>query len=196
MTLTVVRLANFKAFGVSQRIPLRPITPIFGANSDGKSSVIHALAHAHHAVGTGELDTQRTEVGGEAIGLGGFREYVHRREREWKVEVGFELDPRRLSGRVADFLRPARAVQVDLGIGAALFERECQRRLHCCFRRGMNLRIVRLQEGLEGEHLHNRHILTDLGGVLFGVVLDEGHDGATDDVHLLDLAQYAEWWQG
>lgn len=118
MTLTALRLANFKAFGASQRIPLRPITLVFGANSAGKSSLLHALALAHHAVGTGELDTQRTEIGGQAIDLGGFRQYVHRRERERQVELGFELDPGRLSGRVAEFLRPARAVLVELAIGA------------------------------------------------------------------------------
>jgi len=118
MTLNALRLANFKAFGASQRIPLRPITLVFGANSTGKSSLLHALALAHHAVGTGELDTQRTEIGGQAIDLGGFRQYVHRRARERQVELGFELDPERLSGRVAEFLRPARAVLVELAIGA------------------------------------------------------------------------------
>ncbi len=117
MILTGIRLANFKAFGALQRVPLRPITLVFGANSAGKSSLIHALALAHHAVGTGELDTQRTEIGGEAIDLGGFRQYLHRRERERQVELGFELDPGRLSGRVAEFLRSARAVVVELAIG-------------------------------------------------------------------------------
>lgn len=118
MILTGIRLANFKAFAASQRIPLRPLTLVFGANSAGKSSLIHALALAHHAVGTGELDTQRTEIGGEAIDLGGFRQYVHRRERERQVELGFELDPGRLAGRVAAFLRPARAVLVEVALGA------------------------------------------------------------------------------
>lgn len=116
--LTAFRLGNFKAFGPSQRIPLRPITLLFGANSAGKSSVIHALALAHHAAETGELDTQRTHIGGEAIDLGGFRQYVHRRQRDRQVELAFELDPRRLSGRLAELLKPARAVVVDLAIGA------------------------------------------------------------------------------
>jgi hypothetical protein len=118
VTLTAVRLANFKAFGASQRIPLRPITLVFGANSAGKSSLIHALALAHHAVETGELDTQRTQVGGEAIDLGGFRQYVHRRDRERQVEIGFEIDPGRLSGRAAGLLRSSREVTVELAIGA------------------------------------------------------------------------------
>jgi hypothetical protein len=117
MTFSALRIANFKAFGPAQRIPLRPITLLYGANSAGKSSVLHALALAHHAIETGELDTQRTQIGGESIDLGGFRQYVHRRRRERQVELGFELDPGRLSGRVAELLRAARGVVVELGIG-------------------------------------------------------------------------------
>ena len=118
MTLTAFRIANFKAFAAAQRVPLRPITLVYGANSAGKSSILHALALAHHAVETGELDTQRTQIGGESIDLRGFRQYVHRRERERQVELAFEIDPGRLSGRVAELLRSARAVVVELAIGA------------------------------------------------------------------------------
>ncbi len=137
MTLTALHIANFKAFGTTQRIPLRPITLVFGANSAGKSSLIHALALAHHAVETGELDTQRTQIGGEAIDLGGFRQYVHRRERERQVDLAFEIDPGRLSGRVAQLLSSATDVVVELAIGAGFasdqrtlfrdFEREIDR---------------------------------------------------------------------
>ena len=120
MTLNALRIANFKAFAVSQRVPLRPITLIFGANSAGKSSVLHALALAHHAIETGDLDTQRTQVGGEAIDLGGFRQYVHRRERGRQVELAFELDPGQLSGRVAELLRSAQGIVVELAIGEGI----------------------------------------------------------------------------
>ncbi len=116
--LTALRLANFKAFGQSQRIPLRPLTLLFGANSAGKSSIIHSLALAHHAAETGDLDTQRTQIGGEAIDLGGFRQYVYRRQRDRRVELAFELDPGGLSGRVADLLRSARTVNVEISIGS------------------------------------------------------------------------------
>lgn len=120
MTFAAFRLANFKAFGAVQRVALRPITLVYGANSAGKSSILHALALAHHAVETGELDTQRTQIGGESIDLGGFRQYVHRRERERSVELAFEVDPGRLSGRTADLLRAARNLTVELAIGAGI----------------------------------------------------------------------------
>lgn len=92
VTLDAIRLANFKAFGESQRVPLRPITLLFGANSTGKSSVLHGLALAHHAIGTGDLDTQQTGIGGESIDLGGFQQYVHGRRPDRQVELTFELD--------------------------------------------------------------------------------------------------------
>ena len=119
--LTGLRIANFKAFGTSQRVPLRPITLLYGANSAGKSSILHALALAHHAVETDELDAQRTRIGGEAIDLGGFRQYVHRRQRDLQVELAFELafelEPGQLEGREATLLQLARSAVIELGIG-------------------------------------------------------------------------------
>jgi hypothetical protein len=47
---------NFKAFAETQRIPIRPITLIFGPNSAGKSSFIHSLALAREAERTGRRD--------------------------------------------------------------------------------------------------------------------------------------------
>ncbi len=117
MSLDALRLANFKAFGPSQRVPLRPITLVFGANSSGKSSILHAMALAHHAVETGDLDTQRTRVGGESIDLGGFRQYVHRGQLDSQVEMAFEVDPGKLSGKLASLLGAARVPVVELAIG-------------------------------------------------------------------------------
>ena len=118
MTLNALRVANFKAFGPSQRIPLRPITLLYGANSSGKSSVLHALALAHHAVETGDVDVHRTQIGGDSIDLGGFGQYVHQRQRQRQVELTFEIIPDRLTERIAEWLRAARVVAVELGIGS------------------------------------------------------------------------------
>jgi AAA domain len=114
-----LRLGNFKAFADTQEIPLRPLTLIFGANSAGKSSVIHSLALAHHAILTGELDTQRTEIGGESIDLGGFRQYVHRRDISRQVEWMIELETTLLTGRLGELLAPAKTVAIQFLIGEA-----------------------------------------------------------------------------
>ena len=116
MVLKALRIANFKAFGPSQRVPMRPITLLYGANSAGKSSVLHALVLAHDAIETGELDTERTRLGGESVDLGKFRRYVHRRQRDREVEFAFEMDPDGMTGRMAELLRSATGVVVELGI--------------------------------------------------------------------------------
>lgn len=120
MTIEALRIANFKAFGFSQRVPLKPITLLFGANSSGKSTVLHALALAHHALEDGEFDTQRTKIGGESIDLGGFSRYVHRRDRERLVELGFELAPVRAWGRLRELISelPRTTAEVGIGVGS------------------------------------------------------------------------------
>lgn len=90
--INALHLANFKAIGSRQRIPIRPLTLIYGANSAGKSSILHALALAHNAIQTDELDVHRTSIGGESIDLGGFKQYVHRRSIDRQVELAFELN--------------------------------------------------------------------------------------------------------
>jgi AAA15 family ATPase/GTPase len=36
--LTALRIGNFKAFAEAQRIPVRPLTLIYGENSSGKTN--------------------------------------------------------------------------------------------------------------------------------------------------------------
>ena len=118
--LTAFRLGSFKPFADPQRLPIRPLTLIFGANSAGKSSLIHGLLLACHALETGELDVHRTAIGGESVDLGGFRQYVYRREAGRRVEWAAELDVGHLTGRVAELLAPVRLVCVSLNFGITL----------------------------------------------------------------------------
>ena len=102
--LRAIRVTNFKAFGETQEIPIRPITLIYGPNSAGKSSILHALAYAHHASRTGELDVHKTELGGQSIDLGGFRQFVHRGDTEEPVVLGFEVDVSGQSGDITPWI--------------------------------------------------------------------------------------------
>lgn len=117
--LNALHLGNFKAFADSQRIPIRPLTLIYGANSAGKSSIIHSLILAHHAIHTGELDVHRTTVGGEAVDLGGFRQYVNRRDASRRVEWAVILDAKDFGDRLAELFAPVRTVTVHLELGIA-----------------------------------------------------------------------------
>ena len=89
-----LRLANFKAFGEEQHIPIRPLTLIFGPNSGGKSSIIQSLIFANEAARTGNLDAFSTQLGGSSIDLGGFRQYIHKGELErlFDLSVCFNSD--------------------------------------------------------------------------------------------------------
>jgi hypothetical protein len=98
-----VYLGNFKAFGPTQRIPIRPLTLIFGPNSAGKSSFLHGL--------------KRPRLGGDSVDLGGFRQLIHKKNIAHRVEWGVELDTAELQGRLAELLAPVKTVSVIVTIG-------------------------------------------------------------------------------
>ena len=55
---------------------------------------------------------------------------------------------------------------------------------------GIQVTLYLWQEHPGGQKLHNRYIITDLGGVAFEHGLDTGAEGETDDINLLSLNQY------
>lgn len=61
--LTEFSIGNYQAFSTPQRVPLRPITLIFGPNSAGKSSLLRSLLVARHAALNGKLS--KSEGAGE-----------------------------------------------------------------------------------------------------------------------------------
>ena len=117
--LTAIGVGNFKAFAELQRIPVRPLTLIYGANSSGKSSILHSLILARHAQETGELDVHLTNVGGEAVDLGGFKKFIHRRDVGRSMEWTVELDAANITEDFAGLLSPVSHLTVSLAIGIA-----------------------------------------------------------------------------
>ncbi len=117
-------IGNFKAFGPTQRVPIKPITLVFGPNSAGKSSLIHSIALAHEAELTGDLDVVRTGIGGRAIDLGGFRQYVHRRRASNRVTWGVDLELRESPTEGRSAVASVRTVSLQLTIGIPLDDQE------------------------------------------------------------------------
>jgi len=132
--LQALRVGNFKAFSQTQRIPLKPITLVFGPNSAGKSSFIHSLALAHEAQfgrekrGRSRLDVHHTDIGGSAIDLGGFRQYIFRGQLNRRMEWGAELKVAALDPvkdrRLAKLLAPVETISLFIALGIELDKEE------------------------------------------------------------------------
>lgn len=70
-------ITNFKAFGKTQAIPLRPITLIYGPNSSGKSSIIQSLLLLKQTLEDSEgIDTVLLPQG-KLTNLGNYQEFIH-----------------------------------------------------------------------------------------------------------------------
>lgn len=59
---------------------------------------------------------------------------------------------------------------------------------------GISIEFVRWRQKAGGDRLHNRYVLTDVGGVSLGVGLDAGDAAETDDLLLLPRSQYRLRW--
>ena len=92
--ITAIEIENFKGIGRPVRIDLRPITLLFGRNSAGKSTVLHALCYAHEILSHRNVDARTTELGGDQVDLGGFRRFVHGHDSTRPLRLRFELDLR------------------------------------------------------------------------------------------------------
>jgi hypothetical protein len=92
-------------------------------------------------------------------------------------------------------LSPTR-IEIHIGDNASAdyFKDECARCLPSILPQGMQVRIIRWRQKEGGETLDNRYILTEIGGVSFGVGLDDGADGETDEVTLLEDKTYRFRW--
>lgn len=75
------------------------------------------------------------------------------------------------------------------------FREQCQERLPPCVPLGTTISIRRLAERDDGERLHSRYVLSDLGGVAFHTGLDEEErSGPSEDLTLLGRKQYRDRW--
>ena len=88
-----VCIENFKGIRDRVEIPIRPITLLFGANSAGKSTIIHALHYLREVLERGNLSPDRTITGANAIDLGGFASLVHQHELDREIRISVSVCP-------------------------------------------------------------------------------------------------------
>ena len=88
------RLTNFKAFGETVTIPVRPLTLIFGANSSGKSSIFQSLLLLKQTLEEAKNPATALLPNGSFVNLGTYRDFVHRHEtgRDFEFGARFDLD--------------------------------------------------------------------------------------------------------
>ena len=59
---------------------------------------------------------------------------------------------------------------------------------------GLKVKVIRWRQRQEGPELHDRYIITDIGGVEFSKGLDIGKKGATEKITLLGKKSYTLYW--
>jgi hypothetical protein len=89
--LTALALDNFKGVAVRQRVEFAPVTLLFGANSAGKSTILHALAYVHELLARGDADLDHTFLGGDVLELGGFARLAHQHDTSKAMHFRLEF---------------------------------------------------------------------------------------------------------
>lgn len=74
------------------------------------------------------------------------------------------------------------------------FKEACESNLPNIIPKTMKVKIFRLQEKSGCEALHNRYILTEIGGIGFGYGLDKGQKGQNDDLYHMGRRQHTLRW--
>lgn len=107
-----IYVGNFKAFGQTQKVSLKPITLIFGPNSSGKSSIIHSLLLLNEinrqyldSSISPDFDIHFTQKGGSSVDLGGFKQFIFKGDLRRKLNVAFEITEKQLE-RVYEIMNP------------------------------------------------------------------------------------------
>lgn len=125
------------------------------------------------------------------------------------VDPNFDSYQERYKQPLSEFLRHVDrrrgAITIELHAGdhgdralpdaADRFREQCRTDLPRIIPTGLELTVYYWKERLGGKELHNRFILTDIGGVQFGHGLDCDLGGGSDDIiSRLDVRSYSREW--
>jgi len=92
MKLESFGISNFKAFGASiQKLPMKPLTLVFGPNSAGKSSLIQGLLWTLHLAKGGDFESRVSESASGSVDLGSFRTLLHQKDQGRRIEIEFSF---------------------------------------------------------------------------------------------------------
>lgn len=105
--LTELRLENFKSVGRPVRIPLKPLTLVFGKNSAGKSSVLQSLLLMKQSIEQDSLNPY-----GPDARLGSYASLIHGHDSQRKLGWGVTFAARR--DETGSAPAPGRLRRIDL----------------------------------------------------------------------------------
>lgn len=92
MPIKSLSIENFKGIGSTQFVPLAPITLLFGPNSAGKSTVLHALNYLDDLINRFDPNGGCGRHGSNAMDLGGFVHFVHQHDKARSISLTVVLD--------------------------------------------------------------------------------------------------------
>ena len=78
--ITAIEIENFKGISTRQRIEFAPLTLIFGANSAGKSTIVHAMHYFREVLASGNGDVDEIQMTDCDLRLGGFKNLIHKHD--------------------------------------------------------------------------------------------------------------------
>lgn len=87
-----IEIENFKGVGERVELELKPVTLLFGPNSAGKSTLLHAIHYAHGILESADTSPTSTPLGGAGLDLGGFPSLVHGHDLDRVVRLAFEYE--------------------------------------------------------------------------------------------------------
>ena len=98
--LSEYQIHNFKAFANQEKIPIRPITLIYGQNSSGKSSVLQSLLLLKQTLQEATDPQTLLLAKGNLVDLGNFSQYInnHDLDKSFSFKVFFDLDTEQIMG--------------------------------------------------------------------------------------------------
>lgn len=86
-----IEIENFKGIGKRQCVNLAPINLFFGANSAGKSTLLHAILYFHSIMVEGRTEPSCSSLGGMDFDLGGFSQAVFGQDPDREISIKLEL---------------------------------------------------------------------------------------------------------
>lgn len=113
MKITSITLGGFKGIKEKAILPLAPITLFFGANSTGKSTILHGLLYLYEVLINRNPDPEFSSLVGENLYFGGFKNLVNGKDESGVITLGLTLDMSEEGSAVENYLSEAEEWMVE-----------------------------------------------------------------------------------